>query len=102
MTNSPAQVNIFDFQKDRSVTKKKLTGVYLNVKTLFDENKELCELKNQNKLIREYWRRFEDAPVDSITRTARMLRVFSEYDTNENQKIRGNRETAIRQFICYR
>ena len=90
--------DLFDFQKEREKTKKKLGKLETLIRILIKEEPAFIELKHQNKLVRHIWENYKDYPCDSITRTMRRIRAEG-LDTESNQRFRANSEVAHREYF---
>ena len=74
--------------------KEKLNTLEYKIRDSFEVNPDLINLKNINDLVRYIWDYYDmDISCESIARVARTIRADG-LDTEENQEIRANAETA--------
>lgn len=90
----------FNFKEEREKTKRSLAyleGIILDLLTVCPT---LREISHRNDLIRAVWSQEDpNIPAESITRTARNIMARGIMDTENNQRIRANQQTAFHDYF---
>lgn len=82
------------YKQDRINTKHRLGKTEGVVRRVFTKKPEYVSLKMEDELIRLIWSVDQSYSAGAISRAARRLRASGEFDTEDNQEIRANRQQA--------